>query len=225
MKKVAVLLSGCGVYDGSEIQEAVFSLLAIAENGGSYHCFAPNISQYHVINHLTGEEMKESRNALIEAARIARGEIKDLAQFNATDFDALVIPGGFGAAKNLTQWAFKGSDGEIHPEVQRCIREMVASKKPIAALCMGPTVVAKALQGTEHHPSLSVGTITEKSPYDIAAISSGIEATGATAVMKSIRELEIDTQYRIISAPCYMMEASIIEVKRNIDQAIAELMK
>lgn len=225
MKKIAVLLSGCGVYDGSEIHEAVFTLLAIAENGAQYQCFAPDIRQHHVINHLNGGEMSESRNALIEAARIARGEIKNLKEYLAEDFDGLAIPGGFGAAKNLTKWAFSGPDGEIDPDVQRCITETVQQNKPIAALCMGPTVVAKALQHSGIQIELSVGTTSEKSPYDIAAISDGIKATGAHPVMKSIREILVDEKHRVISAPCYMMDGSIVDVKKNIDLAISTLLK
>ncbi|HRE74660.1 MAG TPA: isoprenoid biosynthesis glyoxalase ElbB [Flavobacteriales bacterium] len=225
MKKFAVLLSGCGVYDGSEIQEAVFTLLSISENGASYQCFAPNIDQHHVINHLTGEEMNEKRNALTEAARIARGEIKDLSAYEAGDFDGLVIPGGFGAAKNLTKWAFEGPAGDINAEVKRSILDTINTNKPMAGLCMGPTVIAKALQGTSTKAELSVGTTTEASPYDIGAISQGMEAAGAKAVMKSIREIAIDKQHNIVSAPCYMMEGSIVDVRKNIDQAVKKLIE
>ncbi|MFN3343254.1 MAG: isoprenoid biosynthesis glyoxalase ElbB [Flavobacteriales bacterium] len=225
MKKIAVLLSGCGVYDGSEIQEAVFTLLSISENGASYQCFAPNIDQHHVINHLTGEDMNEKRNALVEAARIARGEIKDLCTYEAGDFDGLIIPGGFGVAKNLTKWAFEGPAGAINLEVKRSIIDTIKAGKPMAGLCMGPTVIAKALQGTAAIAELSVGTTTEASPYDIGAISRGIEATGARSVMKSIREIAIDKQHKIVSAPCYMMEGSILDVRQNIDQAVKKLIE
>ncbi len=112
------------------------TLLAIAENDANAVCIAPNIDQHHVIDHTNGNEMPEKRSVLVEAARIARGEIKDLAQIQNSDLDALVIVGGFGAAKNLTQWAFKGSEGSIQPEVQRIISEMNSAKKPIVGLCM-----------------------------------------------------------------------------------------
>lgn len=225
MKKIAVILSGCGVYDGSEIQEAVFTLLAIAENGASYSCFAPDVLQHHVINHTNGSEMGEKRNALVEAARIARGEIQSLASFDASQFDGLVIPGGFGAAKNLTTWAFNGPDGTINDEVKNAILAMVNAGRPVAGLCMGPTVIAKALEQTEFHPELTVGTASEKSPYDIQAISEGMNKVGAKAQMKSVREICVDKKNKIVTAPCYMMEASIVEVKKNIDQAITELLK
>lgn len=225
MKKIGIILSGCGVYDGSEIQEAVFTMLSIARHGAEYVCYAPNTNQHHVVNHITGQEMTETRNTLVEAARIARGEIKDLAQFSSDDIDGLVIPGGFGAAKNLTQWAFSGPKGEIHPEVKRAINECVMNNKPVAGLCMGPTVIAKALEGTSVHAQLTVGTTEEKSPYEIQAISDGMNSIGATAVMKSIREVSVDTKNKIVTAPCYMMEAGITEVHDNIEMAISELMK
>jgi enhancing lycopene biosynthesis protein 2 len=225
MKQIGVILSGCGVYDGSEIQETVFTLLAIAQNNAKAICFAPNINQHHVINHLNGDEMEETRNTLVEAARIARGEIKSLEKFNESDLDALVIPGGFGAAKNLTTWAFNGPDGEINHEVKKAILAMHTRNKPICGLCMAPTVIAKALEKTNAAIHVSVGTNKDKSPYDIAAISGGINATGAVAEMKTIHEICIDTKNKIITAPCYMMEASIVEVKNNIDEAISQLFK
>lgn len=223
MKKVAVVLSGSGVYDGSEIQEAVFALLCIAQKGANYQCFAPDIKQHHVVNHLTGDEMNETRNVLVESARIARGEIKNLAEYNPADYDALVFPGGFGAAKNLTKWAFNGPNGEIQPDVLKAILATVSAKKPIAALCMGPAVIARALMGSKIKSSLTVGTTSEKSPYDIAGVSQGLTAAGAVAVMKTVREVEVDTENKIVTAPCYMMDATIDAVYANIQQAINAL--
>lgn len=225
MKKIGILLSGSGVYDGSEIQEAVFSLLAVAENGGEALFMAPNIEQMHVVNHLSGEEMPETRNVLFESARIARGDIEDLANISSIDMDALIIPGGFGTAKNHTNWAVNGPDSTINPDVKRVITEMVDSKKPIVALCMGPTTVAKALEGSGKRPTLTVGTISEKSPYDIGAISEGINKVGSVAEMKTISEISIDNELNIISAPCYMMEASVLQVRENIKQAVNEMFK
>jgi len=221
--KIAVILSGCGVYDGSEIHEAVFTLLAIQENNAEAVCFAPNVDQHHVINHLTGEEMNETRNVLIEAARIARGNIKPLSGYMANEYDGLAIPGGFGAAKNLTKWAFSGPDGEINQEVKKAINETVLAGVPVAAMCMGPTVIAKALEGSGISSTLTVGTTEEGSPYDIGAISGGIEKTGAVAEMKSIREITIDKKNKIVSAPCYMMDANILEVRENIKMAIDKM--
>lgn len=223
--KIAIILSGSGVYDGAEIHESVFTLLALDERGASYQVFAPNKNQHHVVNHLTGEEMPETRNVLVESARIARGAALDLTEYRAADYDGLVIPGGFGAAKNLNQWAFQGPDGLIDADVKRAILETVEAGKPIAGLCMGPTVIAKALEGTPYHVELTVGSTDEKSPYEIAAISAGMEKIGAKAVMKTIREVNVDTKLKVVTAPCYMMEGRISDVKKNIDAAITELLK
>lgn len=223
MKKVGVLLSGCGVYDGSEIQETVLALLALAEQGLEAFMIAPNIEQHHVVNHITGEEMPETRNVLVEAARIARGNITALDKVTAQDFDALLLPGGFGTAKNHTKWAFQGADGEILPDVKRIIVETVQAAKPIVGLCMAPTTIAKALEDTNLQVTLTVGTTQAASPYEIAAIVSGIEKVGAVHVPKTVQEIAIDTQNKIITAPCYMMEASLLDVRNNIKQAVEAL--
>jgi enhancing lycopene biosynthesis protein 2 len=223
MKKIGVLLSGCGVADGSEIHEAVLTLLAIRENGMQAVCMAPNAPQHHVTNHVTDQPMDETRNMMVEAARIARGEIRDVAKMTASDFDGLVIPGGFGAAANLTDWAFSGPDGKILPDVSRIINEAVIAGKPVVGLCMGPTVIALALKESGMSAQLSVGTTAEGSPYDIGAISGGMEAAGQTAVMKTVREIAYDVDKKIISAPCYMMNADILDVRKNISQAIEKL--
>lgn len=221
--KVLVLLSGSGVYDGSEIHESVLTLLALDQIGATYQCIAPNKNQLHVINHITGEVMEESRNVMIESARIARGNVIDIAKINSKDFLALIIPGGFGAAKNLNLWAISGPNGEIDTDVKNLILEMVRSNKPIVALCMGPTVVAKALEGSEFNPTLTVGTDSEPSPYDIKAISEGMNSIGAKSEMKSISEIAFDEKLKIITAPCYMMEANITEVYNNIKLAVNKL--
>lgn len=223
--KIGVIFSGSGVFDGTEIQEGVFTLLSIKKAGAEAVCFAPDIDQHHVINHITGEEMKETRNVLVESARIARGEIQSLDNFSADELDALVLPGGFGAAKNLTKWAFSGPDGEINDLVKSAIVSMVKAGKPIAGLCMGPTVIAKALEGSSVAATLTVGTTEEASPYEIGAISQGMEKAGATAVMKNIHEVAVDKANKIVTAPCYMMEADILEVRNNVQKAIDELVK
>lgn len=218
--KFGILLSGCGVYDGAEIQEAVLTMLAIEEIGASYQCIGVNSNQHHVINHITGEPMNETRNMLVEAARIARGSIIPIEQAQPADFDALVIPGGFGSAKNFTSWAFSGADGDILPEVKLLLVNMVNVGKPIVALCVSPVVVAKAFEDTSIHPRMTLGTTAESSPYDIEGFSQGLKNTGVDPVMSTISEIVIDKKNRIISAPCYMMNASLLEVRKNIRQAI-----
>lgn len=221
---IAVLLHGSGVYDGTEIHESVFSLLAIAEAGYSYQCIAPNVNQHHVVNHLDGSEMSESRNVLVESARIARGDVKDASSINPSEYAALVLPGGFGTAKNITKWAFEGPKGEIIPEVKNLILSFVEAGKPIAALCMSPTTVAKALDGSGHHAKLTVGSTAAASPYDIAGISDAMEGIGVQAESRTVDEVSIDENLKIICAPCYMMEANILEVRQNTKQAIEAML-
>lgn len=224
-KKIGVLLSGSGVFDGSEIHESVFTLLAIDKRNGEAVCFAPNADQHHVINHLNGDEMNEKRNILTESARIARGEVQDVTKADVKALDALVIPGGFGTAKNHTKWAFEGPDGEIRSDVKKLINDVSAAGKPILGLCMAPTTIAKALEGSDRKVKLTVGTREENSPYDIKAISGGMEKTGAKAEMKTVKEVLVDEDNRIITAPCYMMEASVSQVHENIEAATEELFK
>jgi enhancing lycopene biosynthesis protein 2 len=223
--KAAVFLSGCGVYDGAEIQESVLALLSLKENGFDYQCFAPDVAQHHVINHRSGEEMAETRNVLTEAARIARGEIKPLSEFSAADFDAVVLPGGFGVAKNFSQWAFQGPQGTIQPDVAKALRETVTAKKAIAALCMAPTTLARAIGPDGPALTLTVGTTAEASPYPIADIAGGMASLGMTTTACSAAEPCVDTANRIVSVPCYMMEADIVTVARGIAAGIRELKK
>lgn len=216
--KAAIILAGSGVYDGSEIHESVLTLLALEEAKVAYQVFAPDKKQHHVINHLTGDEMDETRNVLVESARISRGNALPLPDLTVNDFDFLVIPGGFGAAKNLNQWALKGPAGEIDTDVSTVINEFVSTGKPLCGLCMGPTVIAQAL--TNHSPVLTVGSTTAPSPYDIKGINEGIGSLGAQTIDKSITEIQVDEKLKIVTAPCYMMEATLLEVRNNVKQAI-----
>ena len=218
--KIGILLSGCGVYDGSEIQEVVLTMLAIEEIGAEYICIGIDAKQNHIINHLNGQEMEGERNMLVEAARISRGKIIDIRSIEPVDIDALVIPGGFGSAKNLTKWAFDGSDGVILPEVKLLLVNLVNIGRPIVALCVSPIVLAKALEGSKIHAKMTMGTPNESSPYDIDSFNEGMSKIGVEPVLKSVREIEIDVENRIITAPCYMMDATILEVRQNIQQAI-----
>ncbi len=223
--KIGVIFSGSGVYDGTEIQEGVFTLLAIKKVGAEAVCFAPDIKQHHVVNHITGEEMNETRNVLVESARITRGNIQSLDKFDASQLDGLVLPGGFGAAKNLSKWAFSGPEGDINAQVKNAILSMVLNKKPIAGLCMGPTVIAKALENSDVSATLTVGSTDAPSSYEIDAISQGMEKAGANAVMKTVDQIAVDSENKIVSAPCYMMEADILQVRNNVQKAIDELIK
>ena len=137
-KNIAIVIAGCGVFDGAEIHEATLTMLAIAQQGASYHVFAPDTEQAHVINHITGEEMPETRNVLIESARISRGNIKALSELNMEQYDALIFPGGFGVAKNLCSFAFDGVNCTVNSEVETVIKQTVELGKPIGALCISP---------------------------------------------------------------------------------------
>ncbi len=218
--KIGILLSGCGVYDGAEIQESVLTMLAIEEAGHDYICIGVDKDQHHVINHINGEVMAEKRNMLIEAARIARGEIVDIENIIPNDLDALVIPGGFGSAKNLSSWAFQGADGSILPSVKKLILELYQLRKIIIGLCVSPVVLAKAFEDSGVSPHMTIGSNQEKSPYDIDGFAGGMAKVGAQTEMKTIREILIDKENRIITAPCYMMDATISEIYANITQAI-----
>lgn len=218
--KVGILLSGCGVYDGAEIQESVLTMLALDEIGAEYICISIDAPQHHVINHLTGEEMPESRNMMIESARIARGDVKSIKDIQPADIDGLVIPGGFGSAKNFTKWAFNGPEGTILPEVKLLLVNLVNVGKPIVGLCVSPVVIAKALEGSNLHSKMTLGSIESPSPYDIQAMTNGMTSTGVVSTFKELKEIEIDKENRIITAPCYMMEASILDIRKNIRTAI-----
>jgi len=214
-KKIAIVLAGCGVFDGAEIQEAVLSMYAIARQGSHYQVYAPDILQHHVINHITGQEMNEKRNVMVEAARIARGKIKPLSEFDASGVDGLLFPGGFGVAKNLCDWAFKGPDMNVIPEIQHCILDMLNAQKPIAALCIAPVLLAKIVRNVE----LTLGK--DKNDAD------AIESMGATHHFTTHGEVIIDQKHKILTTPCYMLDATIDQIgtgAENIVKAMLELM-
>jgi enhancing lycopene biosynthesis protein 2 len=205
MMKVAVVLAGCGVMDGAEIHEAVMTLYAIENNGGSYEVFAPNVAQHHVINHITGEVMNESRNVLTEASRIARGKIRALTEYRADEFDALIFPGGFGVAKNLCTYAFDGPECHVDRVVEEAIRSTHRAGKPIGALCISPVLIAKVL-----------GDVTVTIGSD-AATAADIVKLGGEHEIKKHGDVSIDRKNRIVSAPCYMISSSLADIARDAD--------
>jgi enhancing lycopene biosynthesis protein 2 len=188
-------------------------MLAIMRQGGTYQCFAPDIPQYHVITHLNGEEMDERRNVLIESARIARGDIKALSEFDGKDFDALIFPGGFGAAKNLSTVAFKGADAVVIPEVEKAIEQMVSLKKPIGALCISPAILAKVLKNV----SVTIGS--DKGTAE------AIEAMGATHVETTHGDVVFDEDKLVFTTPCYMLDATILDIDDGASNVVKEMMK
>ena len=212
-KEFAVVLSGCGVYDGAEIHEATMTLLAIKEANADYQCFAPDIPRYHVINHLTGKEMNESRNVLVESARIARGDIKALSEFKATDYDALIFPGGFGAAKNLSTVAFDGPKATVNTEVESSIKQMLSLHKPIGALCISPAVIARVIQGVE----VTIGNDKETAET--------IEKMGSKHVVTTHGQVVHDHKYNVFTTPCYMLDATILDIKEDATVVVQEMIK
>jgi len=213
MKKFAVVLAGCGVYDGAEIHEATMSMYQIKKQGADYEIFAPDMDQHHVINHLTGDEMKEKRNVLVESARIARGKIKPLANFKADNFDAILFPGGFGVAKNLCSFAFDGPDCKVNPDTEKAIKAMHKAGKPIGALCISPVVVAKILGDVE----LTIGQ-----DKDTAA---AVEKMGATHKKTSHGQVIIDAKNNVYTTPCYMLDANIVQIGEGAENIVRAILK
>lgn len=213
MTKVCVVLSGCGVYDGAEIHEAVLTLLALDRAGAEVLIAAPNVEQRHVINHLTGEVMPERRNVLVEAARIARGQIRDLAGVHAGEIDAIVFPGGYGAAKNLCTFAFEGTDMSVDGEVSRIVAEMRAAAKPIGLICIAPALGARLLPGVR---------ITFGARCDA---SEAAEKMGARHEETSVEQISVDLDNKVVSTGAYMMGPWVKDVARGIDALVEKVLE
>ena len=214
--KVGVILAGCGVYDGAEVHEAVLTLLALARAGAEAVCLAPNVPQAHVVNHLTGKVAEgETRNVLVEAARIARGNVTDLAGFDPSSLDALVLPGGFGAAKNLCDFAFRGAECAVHPEVARVVRAVHAAGRPVGAMCIAPVVLARLL-GAEA-PSVTIGTD--------AGTAKAIEAMGAKHLACPVTQTVVDEKRRLVTTPAYMLAGNIAEAADGIEGFVSHILR
>jgi enhancing lycopene biosynthesis protein 2 len=214
MVRIGVMLSGCGVYDGAEIHEATLSLLALARTGAEAVAMAPDIEQLHVVNHLSGSESsEETRHVLIESARIARGVIKDIREISYRDIDGLIIPGGFGAAKNLTNFAVKGELCDIDPGVKQLVVDMVRARKPVAALCIAPVVLARALmEETDITPVLTIGNDSDT--------AGKIEAMKARHADCTVTDFVYDEDNNLLSTPCYMLAQNISEVWEGIEKTV-----
>ncbi|MCI5180196.1 MAG: isoprenoid biosynthesis protein ElbB [Candidatus Electrothrix sp. AW5] len=210
-KKIAVILSGCGHQDGSEIHEATLTLWAIHKHGAAYQCFAPNIMQHHVLNHITGQEMDEQRNVLIEAARIARGKVQDLAEFDAAAVDALVIPGGVGAAKNLCTYAFDGPQCTVNKDVEQAIQATYQAGKPLGALCIAPVLLAQVLG--------NIGDITLTIGQDETTAAT-LRQMGASHSPTNVGEITVDQQNKIVTTACYMLNSRVDQIADGADALI-----
>ena len=212
MPRIGVLLSGCGVFDGAEIHEAVLTLLALDQAGAETVCMAPDMDQFHVINHLTQEVADEKRNVLVESARIARGEIKNLKDVQASDLDGLILPGGFGAAKNLSDFAVKGPAATVHPEVGRLLNEMASAGKPIGAVCIAPATLTRAL--SDRKPEVTIGTDE--------GTASAIETMGGIHKNCPVEAIHLDSANKIVTTPAYMLGPGIKDVAQGIQKLVAQ---
>ena len=216
MKKIGVLISGCGVNDGAEIHESVITMLALDRAGVESVMMAPNIDQMHVVNHYTGQEMDEFRNVLVESSRIARGNIKDMAEVTGNDIDALIIPGGFGVVKNLCDYAMAGSECSINPDVFRLVTEVHLLQKPIGAICIAPAMMAKILGEQDESAEMTIGS-DESTANDIKTM-------GSTHVTCSVTEMVVDKEKKIITTPAYMEAQSIKEAAEGIEKLVVEIL-
>jgi enhancing lycopene biosynthesis protein 2 len=218
MTRAAVCLSGCGFLDGAEIHESVFTLLALSHAGAEAMCCAPGSDQVAVVNHLKKElSPGEKRNVLVEAARIARGNIKDVASVTAADFDALIFPGGFGAAKNLCSFAEHGPNCDVHPEIQRLVSETLKARKPIGAICIAPAMLARVAGMNDRHPTLTIG--------NDPGVAAALEEMGARHQESPCSQCVVDEANRIVSAPAYMYDASPAEVYEGIRKLVGEILR
>ena len=216
MKKVGVLLSGCGVNDGAEIHESVITMLALDRAGAEMVLMAPNIDQMHVVNHYTGQEMDEYRNVLVESSRIARGNIKDMAEISANDMDALIIPGGFGVAKNLCDYAMAGPDCSINPDVYRLISELKLLNKPIGAICIAPAMMAKILGELDESANMTIGSDE--------TTSKDIEAMGSVHIECQVSEMVVDEEKNLVTTPAYMEAKTIKEAADGIEKLVKQVL-
>jgi len=212
-KNIAVILSGCGHQDGSEIHEATLTLWAIHKNGAEFQCYAPDIKQHHVLNHITGQEMNEQRNVLIESSRIARGKIGSLATFNPDSADALIIPGGFGAAKNLSSYAFDGTKCTVNSEVANAIKSMHKAGKPIGALCIAPVILAKVLGKGR----LTIG--------QDAGTAENLVTMGAEHQSTMQGEIAIDKENKLVTTPCYMLNSRVDQIGEGADNLVKAILE
>jgi enhancing lycopene biosynthesis protein 2 len=215
MARVGVVLSGCGVFDGAEIHEATMTLFYLDRAGAEIICMAPNVDQMDVVNHIKGEAMGEKRNVLIESSRIARGVIQDIQEVKASDLDALIFPGGFGAAKNLCNFAAKGPDCTVNPGVEKLIKEMHAAKKPIGFICIAPVIAAKVLGS--FGPQVTIG--------NDKGTAEAIEKMGGKHVDSPVENAVIDQKNKIVTTPAYMLGPTISKVALGIEKVVNEVMK
>lgn len=215
MTRVGVVLAGCGVYDGAEIHEAALTLFFLDRAGAEIICMAPNADQMDVVNHIKGEATGEKRNILIESSRIARGNIRDMKEIGGSALDVLIFPGGFGAAKNLCDFAVKGPDCSVNPEVERLIKEMHGAKKPIGFICIAPVIAAKVLGS--FNPQLTIGNDPDT--------AEAIKKLGGKHVACTVDNIVVDAKNKVVTTPAYMLGPTISKVALGIEKLVNEVLK
>lgn len=213
-KTVGVVLSGCGFLDGSEIHEATLTLLALDQRGAKVVVLAPDMAQHHVVNHVAKKPVAGERRVLEESARIARGHVRPLGSVSASELDALIFPGGAGAAKNLSTWAVDGVQMKVRDDVAALIREVHAAKKPLGFICIAPVLAAKVLG---HGVHLTIG--------DDPETAAAIEAFGGKHVARKVEEIEVDPAKKVVSTPAYMFDTSIAHVQKGIDRLVGAVLE
>jgi enhancing lycopene biosynthesis protein 2 len=216
-EKIGVLLSGCGVFDGVEIHESTLTLYFLDLAKADILCIAPDITQLHVIDHQTSCELKEKRNVLIESARISRGNMRSLSSVSSNDLDGLILPGGFGAVKNLTDYAVNGRGCSINPDVKRLLLEMVDAKKPVGAMCIAPMVLAVAFRGKSLNPLLTIGTDT--------STAADLEFFGARHQDAQVDQVVIDEQNKLVTTPAYMLGPAISDIAKGIEKLVNQVLQ
>ncbi|WP_397377240.1 isoprenoid biosynthesis glyoxalase ElbB [Pseudomonas sp.] len=213
-KKIAVILSGCGVYDGAEIHESVLTLLRLDQRGAVVQCFAPNVTQLHVVDHYSGDEMDETRNVLVESARIARGQIKDVKELHVGDFDAVILPGGFGVAKNLSDFVVSGANCNVQADVLSATQAFVKAGKPVGLMCIAPALAAKIF---------GAGVIcTIGKDHDTAA---ALVQMGAENHECEVSDIVEDAQHKLVTTPAYMLAQSISEAAAGINKLVDRVLE
>jgi len=221
--KIAVILSGCGVYDGTEIHEASAALAALSRSGAEIAMFAPDKDQAHVVDHTKGAEMEQSRNVLLESARIARGAVKPLTELTSDDADAVLFPGGFGAAKNLSDFGFKGADMTVDEDVSRVISSFHAAGKPLALCCIAPILAAKVLGSSG--PTLTLGNCGSEEDWPYQGAIEAAKSFGANMELKGVEEVCVDAENKIVTTPAFMFNGQFHQIQDGVSAMVAELLK
>ncbi|XP_017547938.1 glutamine amidotransferase-like class 1 domain-containing protein 3A, mitochondrial [Pygocentrus nattereri] len=220
-KRVAVVLAGCGVFDGSEIHEASAVLVHLSREGASVKIFAPNIDQMHVVDHLKGAPTEEKRNVLVESARLARGDIQDLSQLSVKEVDAIIFPGGFGVAKNLCTWAVQSKDCSVNEEVKTVLQAFHSEKKPIGLCCISPVLAAKVFPGCE----VTVGHDKDERFPDVPDTAEAISQLGCKHICKNVHETHVDEKNKIVTTCAFMCKAPLHEIFDGIGVMVQDVLK